>query len=312
MFGLGVGLAGGWAVVTEYPAAPATALVMALAVVHARRALAWVVLGALGSLAVLAVYNLAAFGSTLHVSYETVQGFAGMQQGLLGVTTPKRTVLQEILFGSFRGLLPLAPALALSPLGLGLLWRERGVRPVVLTITAIVVYYLLFNASYAYWHGGFSYGPRHLGACLPFMCLGLGQLWSRGDRLLRAGLSGLTAWGMALAGMAVSTTPMLPESVMSPITDIVWPTFARGELALNHDLYVVRPVAGVVSGGVLERGAWNLGQLAGLNGHASLLPLVLIWLGAALAWRAPGANVDARRSRSYHRLSVIASPRDPD
>jgi hypothetical protein len=150
---------------------------------------------------------------------------------------------------------------------------------------AIVGYYLLFNASYFYWDGGAAYGPRHLGAALPFLALGLAPLWDA-SRFLKVLLMVLAAWGAALAAMAVSTLVVLPESVMSPVQEVVWPAFARGQLALNSDLYRPRPVPGVLTDGVLGRGAWNLGMLAGLPGHLSLLPLGIFWATlAAVGYR---------------------------
>jgi hypothetical protein len=289
---LALGLAAGWAVVTEYPAAGAALVLVALA---PRWYWPWVALGALITAAMLGAYNLAAFGSPFHLGYQSVQGFPGLQEGLLGVTSPKRTVLQEILFGTFRGLLPLAPVLVGAPVGLVLLWRDQPAsRPAVIAAVLISLYYLLFNASYYYWDGGFSYGPRHIGAALPFLCLGLAPLWTRATHLVRAGLTLLAAGGSALAVMAVSTTVLLPESVRSPIREIVIPAFVRGDLALNHDLFVLRADPSALPTTALERGAWNLGQLAGLSGLLSLVPLGLVWLVLGLVWL--GARRAARAS----------------
>jgi hypothetical protein len=297
-FGVLVGLAAGWAVVTEYPAVPA-ALIIALL---ARRQWRFVLLGAMLPLLVLALYNTAAFGSPLRVGYESVQGFSGMQEGFLGISLPRRTVLQEILFGEFRGLLPLAPVLALAPIG----WLQLRSRPAALAAAAIVVYYLLFNAAYFYWDGGFSYGPRHVGAALPFLALGLAPLWSGRLKLL---LTLLTAWGLALAGMAVSTTVLLPESVMAPIREIVWPASVRGDLALNHDLFVLRPDPNAAPTSVLDRGAWNVGMLLGLGGRLSLLPLALFWLLVALAgWRAAEVRAGRPAPARALRLPVARPP----
>jgi hypothetical protein len=297
--GLLVGLTAGWGVVTEYPAAPA-ALVLALL---ARRSWRFVALGAWLPVLVLGLYNLAAFGSPLRVGYENVQGFSGLQEGVLGITSPKRTVLQEILFGEFRGLLPLAPVLALAPLG----WLRLRRQPAVFAAAGIVAYYLLFNASYFYWDGGFSYGPRHIGAALPFLSFGLAPLWSTAR--LRPVLIILAGWGAILAGLAVSTSVLLPESVRSPIQDVVWPAFARGDLALNHDLFVLRPEPGVITGGILERGAWNLGQVVGLQGHLSLLPLGVFWVGmAVLGWRLAEARAEPATPAEAFRLPVARPP----
>jgi hypothetical protein len=303
--GLVVGLAAGWAVVTEYPAAPAALILVLLA----RRSWRWVGAGALVPLAVLGIYNLAAFGSPFRVGYESVQGFSGMREGVLGIGTPKRTVLQEIVFGGFRGLFPLAPVLALAPFGLVIFWRRaKSVRPAVGAAAAIVGYYLLFNASYFYWDGGFSYGPRHIGAALPFLALGLAPVWNRRLTLKLLVLI-LAGWGAALAGMAVSTSVLLPESVRSPIKDIVWPAFARGDLALNHDLFVLRPDPGAVPGSILERGAWNVGQLMGLPGHLSLLPLGVFWaVVGLLGWRLAESRAERARPTEAFRLPVARPP----
>jgi hypothetical protein len=284
--------------VTEYPAAPAACIIALLA----RKQWRQLLVGAAVPALVLAGYNWAAFGSPLRVGYESVQGFTGMQQGLLGITTPKRTVLQEILFGEFRGLLPLAPVLALAPIGW---WRLRHT-PAALAAAAIVVYYLLFNASYFYWDGGFSYGPRHIGAALPFLALGLAPLWTGWLRWL---LGLLAAWGVALAGMAVSTTVLLPESVMAPVREIVWPAFSRGNLALSHDLFVLRTNPDAVPTGLLDRGAWNVGMLLGLPGPLSLVPLALLWLLlATLGWRMAERRAERSAPGKAVRLPVARPP----
>jgi hypothetical protein len=283
---LAVGAASGWAVVAEYPAAPAGCILAALALVHAgsrrfRQVLGWVVLGALVPALILAVYNATAFGSPVHISYQNVEGFSGMQEGVLGLTTPKRTVLQELLFGSFRGLLPLAPVLVAAPLGLVLLWRRcSAARASIVATVGIVTYYLLLNASYYYWDGGFSFGPRLVGAALPFMCFGLAEVFSRARRLVGGLLALVTAYGVAITAMAISTIVMLPEDAQAPVAQLIWPAFLSGNLALNHQTFIA--FAGENPAPLLR--AWNIGQLLGFSGVLSLLPLGLAWLLAALAW----------------------------
>jgi hypothetical protein len=243
------------------------------------RVAAGVVSAGAAALVVLGAYDVAAFGSPFRLSYEGVQGFEGMSEGIFGVTFPKRTVLQEILFGQFRGLVPLAPAVIAAPVGLVLAGRQSANRPAVLAAAFISVYYLLFNASYYYWDGGFSYGPRHVGAALPFMFLGLGQVWTSGGRVVRSVLALLITYGTSVSIMAVSTIVMLPEDSPSPVTELVLPAFLRGELALNRQSFL-QYGTGHPAEGVL--GAWNLGQLVGLRGQASLIPLGVLWLLVAV------------------------------
>jgi hypothetical protein len=274
-----VGGAAGWAVVTEFPATPAAAILITVALINGRDRLRSVALsaalGACLSLAVLAIYNTASFGSPTFVSYSAVQGFAGMSEGLFGVTLPKRTILQEILFGQFRGLVPLAPAVVLAPIGLILAWRctPRN-RPAMAAAVLVSAYYLLFNSAYYYWDGGFSYGPRHIGAALPFLFLGLGPLWTAAPRLLRALIAVLITIGTAISTMAVSTIVMLPEDVGSPVSQLILPAFLHADLAQNKQSFLQYGTANPAQGLLA---AWNLGQLAGMPGLWSLGPLMLIW-----------------------------------
>ena len=163
-----VGLAVGWAVVSEFTAAPPALLVCILAAVHAtgnrvRVALAMFA-GALLCGLVLMGHNVAAFGSAFEFGYTHTVNFPQMKQGLFGISAPQWDVLWAILFGEYRGLLYAAPVLAAAPIGLYLLARTRGLTAGLIwpvTVAAVIpVYYLVVNAGYATWDGGASYGPR--------------------------------------------------------------------------------------------------------------------------------------------------------
>ena len=59
----------------------------------------------------------------------------------------------------------------------------------------------------------------------------------------------------------------------------VWPAFSTGQMAVNRESMLT--VAEAQSG---EYGAFNLGQLIGLRGLASLIPLFLLWGVAGALW----------------------------
>jgi hypothetical protein len=288
LLGLGVGLAAGWAVVSEYPAAPPAVIVSGLALAKVwpagwRRRLpvvGGIAIGALACVAVLLIYQQAAFGSPFDAGYRHVQGFTGMQQGMMGITYPKAHVIHEILFGRFRGLLPLAPALAAGPVGLVLCWR-RGRRAEVISALLVILYYLTLNAAYVYWNGGWSYGPRHLAPALPFLALGLAFLWQRLRPLLRVLLVAAVLWGIGSSLVAVSTTAQPPEAFDRPVAQLLWPAFKSGDLSLNHESF---DESGAdprrLRGHTLPHDAWNLGEKLGLRGLPSLVPLLLAWLAA--------------------------------
>ena len=181
-----------------------------------------------------------------------------MQQGVFGVTLPKLIRLRRILFGDYRGLLPLAPALVLAPIGLALLWIPNGwfrlaardethalaIAPLAnrrgraaVVAAMIAIYYVLLNASYAYWEGGWSYGPRHASPAIPFLCIGLAVLWTASPRPIRWLLAALSAYGVAVTLVAVSTMPLPPANLLHPVDELLWPAFRDGDLALNTQTF---------------------------------------------------------------------------
>jgi hypothetical protein len=102
--------------------------------------------------------------------------------------------------------------------------------------------------------------------------------------VLRWVLATLTVYGLAVTLVAVSTMPLPPANIRRPVADFLWPAFRDADLALNTQTFV--------SGGVADAGfrshsepkaAFNLGMKIGLNGHASLVPLIIVWAGCTAA-----------------------------
>jgi len=149
------------------------------------------------------------------------------------------------------------------------------------------LFYVLLNASYFYWEGGWAYGPRQMMAGLPFLALGLAPLWDAWRRAGRVVLIAGWIWGAALTLVAVSTTPQPPSSFKAPVQELLWPAFKDGDLSLNPQTFVHNSAdVSRFRGHQLKHASWNLGEIAGLHGLASLLPLGLIWcVAAALLWR---------------------------
>ena len=293
--GATVGLSAGWATISEFPAAvPAVLLALLTAYyawplgrTRATRILGAMTVTALACAAVLMVYQCICFGSPFHLAYTSEPGYAGMQEGVFGVSLPRMIRLRRILFGDYRGLLPLAPTLALAPVGLLLMLVRPGTRPAArarvgaIVAAVIAVYFILLNASYFYWEGGWSYGPRHASPAIPFLCLGLALLWTALPAIGRWVLTALSAYGVAVTLVAVSTMPLPPANIRQPVAAFMLPAFRDGDLALNTQ--------SVASGGVdadfrahhEPKAAFNLGMKMGLDGLASLAPLAIVWIGCA-------------------------------
>ena len=288
VWALVVGLAAGWATVTEYPAAPASAILALLALsqawprgIGARwRVACGVGIGAAVCIVVLMSYLHAAFGGFRpSYSYYDPNSFSFMQQqGYMGLTYPHPDRLLKILFGCSRGLFFASPVLLTAPVGLWWLWKQKRFAAPALAATAIVVYYFLFHASFYWWKAGLTFGPRYAGAAIPLLCLGLTVSWDRASIRWRGVLVALALISIALSLMVVSTTSELAMQDSCPIVHSTWPAFWSGRMALNRDSMLTAAEAG--SG----YGAFNLGQMLGLRGLASLIPLVALWIAAALVW----------------------------
>ena len=284
-----IGISAGWAVVTEFQAAiPAAFIGLAALRASARRpSPSSIVAGLIGGAAVTAVvlgaYNAIAFGSPLHIGYQSEEHFEHLRTGLMGITYPKPRIVGELLFGSYRGLFPLAPLIVIGPVGLLAGQGRSSDRPLKLIAFATPIYYVLLNASYAYWEGGWAYGPRQIMTALPFAALGLAALWDRARHIGKALLLAGFVWGLAMTVVAISTTPQPPSNFTAPMSQLLWPAFKDGDLSLNPQRFVDAGAnPNQLRHDVQRHAAWNLGEVIGLRHHASLIPLALVWIAACL------------------------------
>lgn len=276
---LAVGAAAGWATVTEYPAAPVSALLALFALLQVWdrgaasrwRGVAGVGVGAAACAAILFAYLYAAFGS-LRPSYSHYgpNSFGFMQhQGYLGLTYPHPDRLLKLLFGCSRGLFVASPVLASAVVGLALMWKQF--RSAAFVVAAIAVYYFLFNASFYWWKAGLTFGPRYAGGCIPLLCLGLALAWTRAPIGWRWALVALACVSVFITIMVVSTSSQLAMQDSCPIAHSSWPSFWSGQMATNRESMLLPGEA------VGDFSAFNLGQVMGLHGLRSLGPLAAMW-----------------------------------
>lgn len=291
LWAFSVGLAAGWATVTEYPAAPASAILALFALSQAWRretAARWRVIGGVGLGAVICLmilmgYLYIAFGSFRpSYSYYDPNSFTFMQQhGYLGLTYPHPDRLLKLLFQCRRGLFFASPVAFAAPFGLAFLWKQRIHRAAAITAGSIAAYYFLFNASFYEWKGGMAFGPRYASAAIPILCCGLPIAWERATPAWRRILLVAASVSTFIALMVVSTTSQLSMVDSCPLIHSSWPAFRSGQMAVNR----VCVLTAAEAASYPNCGAFNLGQLLGLHGLASLLPLFAMWTAAALLWR---------------------------
>ncbi len=284
------GLACGLAVLNNYAAVLTVALLSAyaLAVCRPRARVLFFVAGGAPAALVLALYHRACFGHafTLATSYESALFTQGPERWLGVFGAPDPTVLIRLLISPYRGLFFSSPILMLGAYGL---WRMRSAaRREALLCAAVVAAFLLMNASFNGWHGGYSFGPRYLIPAVPFLALPLAPVFERLPR--SATILALVSGAMILLATAVD--PQVPFDQPRPWSGYLLPLVSGGAVArpphriegpvsanpqgvaekFAHDLFPERSAES-------DWSSFNLGELLWPGSLMSLLPLLVV-LGA--------------------------------
>ncbi|MBF6567370.1 MAG: hypothetical protein IVW54_00670 [Candidatus Binataceae bacterium] len=276
------GLLAGWAVLCDYPAILISAALAVYALFKLRpRDILNFAAGAGAMALILLAYNKAAFGNPLFMSYEAYKlpgntQFPEQAVGFVGLTFPKPYNLWKILIDPQRGLFYCNPLLILSVPALVHFGVQRRLRAEFLVTLFAVAGFILFNASFGEsivsWGGGTATGPRQIVAAIPFMILPLALVPARWNYVIGV----LGAVSVFIMLMAISVNPHFPYEYANPIRDYAMPAYFRGDLAYNKDTYFGGgPIVG-------DAVAFNLGKLAGLPPALELIPLAMLWMGAAI------------------------------
>ncbi len=276
----------------EYPAVVVGIPIALWAVVRGRsRAAIYGILGSIAPFVVLALYDLAAFGTILPVGYEHSTLWQDEhQQGFLSITHPTWDAIWGLSFSPFRGLFFSAPVLLLAVVGVWFGLRGAVSRPAtVVTLSGFAAIFLIIGSSVMWW-GGFAAGPRYLVPGIPLLGIPLGFVISRinGSALPRrifgflviAALSATSialTWSLTFAGQNYP-----PDGDHSPLRQYVLPAFKSGNISRN------------------------LGNVLQLSGIASLAPLLFIMIAGAVI-----IAIQLRPRRSGHPAFVLVGSGGP-
>ncbi len=198
------GLCIGTATLIEYQMVLAGAALAAVAVLRGRQRVGWFALGALPALAVLLVYQWAAFGSPFSTSYSHNVGSGNAADA--GVPDPGQSL--AVLFGA-RGMFLYAPITAFGLVGLVLIVRQRAhpARPDAAIGLVVFALYWALQGGWANPWGGDMPGPRYLIVALPFLAVGVAWLWDRAALLATT----LTAASVAVMVLPLITLHLIPR-----------------------------------------------------------------------------------------------------
>jgi hypothetical protein len=96
----------------------------------------------------------------------------------------------------------------------------------VVLSASIFVVYLLINAGYVYWDGGFSTGPRHIVPSLAFALLPIALAYDAASRPLRYLIVALVGAGLLANLVAAGATMTTPQDVPGVVLfTYLWPHF---------------------------------------------------------------------------------------
>lgn len=267
---LAAGLLAGMAAITDLLAVPAAALFLAYLYAGRKpRAILPFAAGAGLFAAALAAHNYHYFGNVL-LTNQAIQPDTFKTPGyLFGMFTwPQPIFLYWLTLHPYRGLFYGCPVLVLS-----LLSVRRPLRIALGTALPLLVfsYYLIFNMCFNGWTGGWGVGSRYLIPSLAFLySLSLDgfRRWPRVAHLLMVISAVFMISATAVEVMVPSPNEGVPPP-SSPITDSI-EQLASGEVSVSaQSMLDYMPAHSPTQ----QWDSYNLGELLGLSGLFSLLPM---------------------------------------
>jgi len=200
-------------------------------------------------------YHTRAFGGPLESGYRHLADVAYQpwhEGGFLGVGLPRARPFLLSFFSPLRGMFTLSPALLLSVPGMALLFRrsrsEADLRCVAWTTLAIALGYAYFTSSFSYESWGWSTGPRHLTALVPFLLLPCALTLDRMRTALLRGSCGVLLAASIVTTSALTFVNYIPDNVSDALLALAIPLSDAGDLtpSVMCALGLLNPTAGVV------------------------------------------------------------------
>jgi hypothetical protein len=284
------------------------------------------VAGIAPSVVALLVFQAQSFGHPLtpgHRMMDSAAFQAVNSKGFFTIGTPSGEALSGLLTDGGAGLFGASPVLLLALLSLPVVVgraataRLASLAPATRFAWAVVLALVLPVSASSIWRGGWTIGPRYLGALPPFLLFLAvvgGEAWlarsrSRGPRwsarpALVAVFVSLAFVSFLSLGVVAFVTTTLPEAVQRPFSQVAWP-FLREGLVPHHALelvgfhgrwpvYAAVSIAAALVLGVLGVTLWSARHDRRALVAAALSSWVTLALGVPYVVHVPGkAEADA-------------------
>jgi len=282
-----IGLLLGWALISEYPSA---IIIFPLVIYYFSivwrntnnrnlRSILLPTLTAIIPISIQLLYNKLCFGNFLSIAYtysDNPYFRTSMQQGVMGIHWPDWNALYYMTLHPTMGLFWESPVLLLSTIGAGVILLENSYREEAILVLWIICSYLVIMSGYYMWWGGFAVGPRHIIPILPYFVFFLAFVPKRFNWPF-VGLS-LVSIGQML--IAAASNVLVPDTMVLKIN-----TLGFFEYSNIYNYCLKQLIEGKFT--------QNLGhRFLGLNSWSSLIPLVIVIVGATFLffWIGRDAN----------------------
>lgn len=225
-------------------------------------------LGGLIPILIMVAYNQVVYGKLFASGYQYLSNpfyKEAMAHGIMGIGWPQKRVLFYETLHPAQGLLWQSPFLIMAAVGAYGMLRQKLYRVELALAAAACAAYLLLNAGYFMWWGGYSFGPRQIVPMLPFLCIPMIFVPRRFFPMVVV----LTLVSIFQMTVVAATTVMVPDDYLVRIAKL---HFFQYSTIYSYCLKQ------------LEAGhlGWNAGQAwLGLKNWASLLPFAAILLAGA-------------------------------
>lgn len=253
-----VGICSGFIVASEFSASVVSLALVLLLAQYGWKSLIRAMLAGIAIALIVPGYQWIIYGSPFTLSYRFsvnynlhhIHGFYGLQ------FPPDLYKFWLFLFSPYKGLFFWTPFFILFFFGIFDLYRRSKVFS-LLTIAIVIIQILLISGWIG--EGGFYLGPRYLACIIPFLAIPCAYGYNRVPHLGRI----LGAVSIIFTGLATSISGRIYPSVSFPLVQYYLPRILQ-----NH----------------IE--TMNLGQVFGLHGLGSLLPLAIVLImGIVFIWK---------------------------